>query len=111
MLAQSGNMPSAYDQAALKLLLQQQLQQQQHQQQQHSPQITNQDPKVGPVSLDHPEAEHWFYLDPQNQIQGAFSSEQMAGWLTAGYFTPTLMVKRGCDDKFLPLGIKQKITR
>ena len=60
---------------------------------------------MGSVSLDHPEAENWFYLDPQNQIQGAFSSEQMAGWFTAGYFTLNLMVKRGCDDKFLPLGV------
>jgi hypothetical protein len=62
------------------------------------------DPKLGAVSLDHPDAESWFYLDPQNQIQGSFSSEQMAGWFTAGYFTLSLMVKRGCDDKFLPLG-------
>ena len=60
---------------------------------------------MGAVSLDHPDAENWFYLDPQNQIQGAFSSEQMAGWFTAGYFTLSLMVKRGCDEKFLPLGV------
>lgn len=65
----------------------------------------NTDPKLGAVSLDHPDAENWFYADPQNQIQGAFSSEQMAGWFTAGYFTLSLMIKRGCDDKFLPLGV------
>lgn len=64
----------------------------------------NSDPKLGAVSMDHPDAERWFYLDPQNQIQGSFSSEQMAGWFAAGYFTLNLMIKRGCDDKFLPLG-------
>ncbi len=99
---------SILDPNSIKNLLQQQ--QQQKQQQQHektaSPAlITNTDPKLGAVSLDHPEAYQWFYLDPQNQIQGAFSAEQMAGWLAAGYFTLNLMIKRGCDDKFLPLGI------
>lgn len=65
----------------------------------------NTDAKLGAVTMDHPEAERWFYLDPQNQIQGSFSSEQMAGWLTAGYFSMSLMVKRGCDEKFVPLGV------
>ncbi len=64
----------------------------------------NLDPKRGPVQPDHPDADRWFYLDPQNQIQGSFSSEQMAGWFAAGYFTLNLMIKRGVDDKFLPLG-------
>ena len=68
------------------------------------------DPKQGAVPLDHPEAERWFYLDPQNQIQGSFSSEQMAGWFTAGYFSMNLMIKRGCDEKFLPLG-KTRLTK
>ena len=65
----------------------------------------NVDPKLGAVSMDHPDADRWFYLDPQNQIQGSFSSEQMAGWFAAGYFSLSLMIKRGCDDKFLPLGV------
>ena len=64
----------------------------------------NLDPKRSAVPLDHQDAERWFYLDPQNQIQGSFSSEQMAGWFAAGYFTPNLMIKRGRDEKFLPLG-------
>ena len=51
------------------------------------------------------ESERWLYLDPQNQIQGPFSSEQMAGWLTAGYFSMNLMVKRDIDENFVPLGI------
>ncbi len=67
--------------------------------------VQNQDPKLGSVSMDHPDAERWFYLDPQNQIQGSFSSEQMAGWFAAGYFPLNLMIKRGCDEKFLPLGV------
>ena len=63
------------------------------------------DPKRGAVPGDHQDADRWFYLDPQNQIQGSFSSEQMAGWFTAGYFTMSLMVKRGRDEKFAPLGV------
>jgi len=66
---------------------------------------TNMDPTRGAVGLDHPDADKWFYLDPQNQIQGAFSSEQMAGWFSAGYFSLSLMIRRGCDEKFVPLGV------
>jgi hypothetical protein len=60
--------------------------------------------KSGSVPLNHPDAEKWLYLDPQNQIQGTFTSEEMAGWFAAGYFTLNLMIRRGCDDQFLPLG-------
>ncbi len=63
------------------------------------------DPKRGAVPSDHQDADRWFYLDPQNQIQGSFSSEQMAGWFAAGYFRLDLMIKRGRDDKFSPLGV------
>ena len=63
------------------------------------------DPKRGAVASDHPDADRWFYLDPQNQIQGSFSSEQMAGWFAAGYFRLDLMIKRGRDEKFTPLGV------
>ncbi len=62
------------------------------------------DVKCGPVPLNHPDAEKWLYLDPQNQIQGTFTSEEMAGWFAAGYFTLNLMIRRGCDEQFLPLG-------
>ena len=65
----------------------------------------NTDPKRGAVSSDHQDADRWFYLDPQNQIQGSFSSEQMAGWFAAGYFSLNLMIKRGRDEKFSPLGV------
>ena len=76
----------------------------QQQQQQSSLKIENNDPKKGAVPLGNPEADKWLYLDPQNQIQGTFTSEEMAAWFAAGYFTLTLMIKRGCDDQFLPLG-------
>ncbi|CAF1027931.1 unnamed protein product [Brachionus calyciflorus] len=49
--------------------------------------------------------DNWFYLDSQNQIQGPFNSEKMANWLASGYFSMNLMVKRGCDEQFVPLGL------
>ena len=35
---------------------------------------------------------------------GPFFSTEMAEWFSAGYFTMNLLVKRGCDDIFQPLG-------
>ncbi|XP_060073725.1 GRB10-interacting GYF protein 2-like isoform X2 [Ylistrum balloti] len=46
----------------------------------------------------------WFYLDPQGDVQGPFASSEMAEWFSAGYFTMNLKVKRGCDDRYSPLG-------
>ncbi|XP_058845998.1 GRB10-interacting GYF protein 2 isoform X2 [Acipenser ruthenus] len=46
----------------------------------------------------------WFYKDPQGEIQGPFTNQEMAEWFQAGYFTMTLLVKRGCDEVFQPLG-------
>jgi len=37
-------------------------------------------------------------------VVGAFAASEMAEWFSAGYFTMNLQVKRGCDDKFQPLG-------
>ena len=37
-------------------------------------------------------------------LSGPFSSTEMAEWFSAGYFTMNLLVKRGCDDLFQPLG-------
>ena len=89
-------------------LLAQAILQQQQQQQQHFNSLKlnneNNDAKKGAVNLNHPDADKWLYLDPQNQIQGTFTSEEMAAWFAAGYFTLNLMIKRGCDDQFLPLG-------
>ena len=84
------------------------LAQQQQQNNINNQKIENNDPKKGAVSLNHPDADKWLYLDPQNQIQGTFNSEEMAAWFAAGYFTLNLMIKRGCDDQFLPLGIRER---
>ncbi|XP_020643017.3 GRB10-interacting GYF protein 2 isoform X1 [Pogona vitticeps] len=61
------------------------------------------------ISL-HPEAmQKWFYKDPQGEIQGPFSNQEMAEWFQAGYFTMSLLVKRACDESFQPLGDIMKI--
>ena len=45
----------------------------------------------------------WSYLDPQNQVQGPFQSDEMLEWYSAGYFPPDLMLRRSCDQRFVPL--------
>ena len=60
--------------------------------------------RPGYVSPDHHDSDKWFYLDPQNQVQGPFSADQMAAWYNAGYFQMSLMVKKGADHEFLALG-------
>ncbi|XP_036410388.1 GRB10-interacting GYF protein 2 isoform X2 [Megalops cyprinoides] len=56
------------------------------------------------LPLTHEAALKWFYKDPQGEIQGPFSNQEMMEWFQAGYFTMTLLVKRGCDELFQPLG-------
>ncbi|XP_053319502.1 GRB10-interacting GYF protein 1 isoform X2 [Spea bombifrons] len=56
------------------------------------------------LPLTHEAAMKWFYKDPQGEIQGPFSTQEMAEWCQAGYFTMSLLVKRGCDEGFQPLG-------
>lgn len=46
----------------------------------------------------HPD--HWFYKDPQGTLQGPFTAQEMAEWYGAGYFTMTLLVKKGSDSHF-----------
>ena len=58
----------------------------------------------GGVPLDHEDAKKWFYRDPQGDLQGPFKAAEMAEWFSAGYFTMNLLVKRGCDANFQPLG-------
>ncbi|XP_066508555.1 GRB10-interacting GYF protein 2-like isoform X3 [Hoplias malabaricus] len=60
--------------------------------------------KSAGVPLSHEAALKWFYKDPQGEIQGPFSNHEMSEWFQAGYFTMTLLVKRGCDEGFHPLG-------
>ncbi|XP_028328195.1 LOW QUALITY PROTEIN: GRB10-interacting GYF protein 2 [Gouania willdenowi] len=56
------------------------------------------------LPLTHEAALKWFYKDPQGEIQGPFSNQEMTEWFQAGYFTMSLLVKRGCDEVFQPLG-------
>lgn len=56
------------------------------------------------LPLAHEAARKWFYRDPQGDIQGPFSPQEMGEWFHAGYFPMALMVKRGCDEGFQPLG-------
>ncbi|KAL0970223.1 hypothetical protein UPYG_G00238950 [Umbra pygmaea] len=56
------------------------------------------------LPLSHDAAMKWFYKDPQGEIQGPFTTLEMGEWFQAGYFTMTLLVKRGCDQGFQQLG-------
>ncbi|XP_059394475.1 GRB10-interacting GYF protein 1-like [Carassius carassius] len=56
------------------------------------------------LPLSHESAMKWFYKDPQGEIQGPFTTVEMCEWFQAGYFTMNLLVKRGCDEGFQPLG-------
>ncbi|XP_026278076.1 GRB10-interacting GYF protein 2 [Frankliniella occidentalis] len=49
------------------------------------------------------EPEKWFYRDPQGQVQGPFSSEEMAEWFRLGYFNLNLLVRRAKDERFSQL--------
>ncbi|CAF3691301.1 unnamed protein product [Rotaria sordida] len=50
----------------------------------------------------------WFYKDPQNTIQGPFSSADMERWFAAGYFTILLPVKRLGETQFSTI---QQLTK
>ncbi|CAM4908108.1 unnamed protein product [Rotaria socialis] len=50
----------------------------------------------------------WFYKDPQNTVQGPFSSADMERWFEAGYFTINLPVKRFGEAQFSSI---QQLTR
>ncbi|XP_044747751.1 GIGYF family protein Gyf isoform X2 [Coccinella septempunctata] len=57
-----------------------------------------------PPNLGPPIQDQWFYQDPQGQMQGPFSSAEMAEWYKAGYFNSQLKVRRPCDELFYLLG-------
>ncbi|XP_067898165.1 GRB10-interacting GYF protein 2 isoform X2 [Heterodontus francisci] len=69
-----------------------------------STQIQDKRTKAATLPLSHDAAMKWFYKDPQGEIQGPFTNQEMAEWFQAGYFTMSLLVKRGCDEGFQPLG-------
>ncbi|XP_050164498.1 GRB10-interacting GYF protein 2 isoform X7 [Myiozetetes cayanensis] len=60
--------------------------------------------KGSSMPLFHEAMQKWYYKDPQGEIQGPFSNQEMAEWFQAGYFTMSLLVKRACDETFQPLG-------
>lgn len=100
---------------------------------------TSEKPKPTGLPLTHEAALKWFYKDPQGEIQGEtcsihvaytrlisqpvstepllysgaspgpFSNQEMTEWFQAGYFPVSLLVKRGCDEVFQPLGEIMKI--
>ncbi|XP_019959307.2 GRB10-interacting GYF protein 2 isoform X2 [Paralichthys olivaceus] len=70
---------------------------------------TSEKPKSAGLPLTHEAALKWFYKDPQGEIQGPFNNQEMTEWFQAGYFTVSLLVKRGCDEVFQALGEIMKI--
>uniref|UniRef100_A0A915KTZ3 GYF domain-containing protein n=1 Tax=Romanomermis culicivorax TaxID=13658 RepID=A0A915KTZ3_ROMCU len=46
----------------------------------------------------------WYYKDPSDTCQGPFSSEMMANWFAAGYFTMQLMIRPAFEPNFTSLG-------
>uniref|UniRef100_A0A1A7YRC0 GRB10 interacting GYF protein 2 n=1 Tax=Iconisemion striatum TaxID=60296 RepID=A0A1A7YRC0_9TELE len=70
---------------------------------------TSEKPKSAGLPLTHEAALKWFYKDPQGEIQGPFNNPEMSEWFQAGYFTMSLLVKRGCDEVFQALGEMMKI--
>merc|ERR1711990_637882 len=86
----------------------QQLLQQQQQQAMAQPQPVSSGPNQGQTSASGGWFEalmmEWFYKDPSNNIQGPFSSNDMAEWFEAGYFKKDLLIRRSCDQEFLSLG-------
>ena len=62
-------------------------------------------PIIPPVVIDD---KQWFYKDPQNTVQGPFSSADMERWFDAGYFTVHLPVKRFGEHQFSTI---QQLTK
>lgn len=54
-------------------------------------------------SLVSPENIQWFYLDPSGNEQGPFTGEMMQEWLTDGYLTFDLRIRRSQETQFQAL--------
>ncbi|KAI9477812.1 MAG: hypothetical protein EXX96DRAFT_568313 [Benjaminiella poitrasii] len=50
-----------------------------------------------------PEEVKWFYRDPSGQVQGPFEAQAMQDWYKAGFFAPSLMLRRDDEAIFEPL--------
>ncbi|KAK7869595.1 hypothetical protein R5R35_003385 [Gryllus longicercus] len=64
---------------------------------------TSRIPSMGTSSV-RQASDKWFYRDPQGEVQGPFSAAEMAEWFRSGYFTLSLLVRRGCDECYSQLG-------
>ncbi|XP_039763367.1 GRB10-interacting GYF protein 2 isoform X3 [Pararge aegeria] len=49
-------------------------------------------------------ADQWFYEDPEKVVQGPFTSKEMFRWYEAGFFSPSLMIRRATETQMRPLG-------
>ncbi|CEG70743.1 hypothetical protein RMATCC62417_06585 [Rhizopus microsporus] len=58
-------------------------------------------PGIPPVRK--PEDIKWFYRDTSGQVQGPFEAHEMQEWYKAGFFTPTLLLRRDDESVFEPL--------
>lgn len=66
--------------------------------------MINQQPPINNMGIQLPLTDQWYYEDPNNTIQGPFSSQEMFYWYRAGFFNQTLMVRRGWETVMRPLG-------
>lgn len=55
------------------------------------------------LALVAPENIQWFYLDPSGNEQGPFTGDMMQEWLTDGYLTFDLRIRRSQESQFQPL--------
>ena len=61
-------------------------------------------PEPGTEQIPSVQQIQWFYLDPQGNEQGPFTSSDMLEWYEARYFPADLMLRRaGIDRRFTPL--------
>ncbi|CAF4747351.1 unnamed protein product [Pieris macdunnoughi] len=61
---------------------------------------------VGPSVISNAQnflADLWYYEDPEKKIQGPFTSQEMWNWYVAGYFQPSLIVRRAFENTMRPL--------
>ena len=58
-------------------------------------------PVAAPPTAAVPADVEWLYLDPQGNLQGPFSRQDMMEWHGSGYFAATLMLRRTCDQRFV----------
>ncbi|XP_023949060.2 GRB10-interacting GYF protein 2 isoform X2 [Bicyclus anynana] len=48
--------------------------------------------------------DQWYYEDPAQVVQGPFTSQEMLRWFDAGFFSPSLMIRKATETQMRPLG-------